>query len=507
MSSIQTVEENNPDISHPHPVSRRGFLKSGSLLAAGLALGLPWFGGCTKSVDEAEAIWNELARELKGELLRPDYSGFARRAAPWALQYKDNVLPRAIARCMDKEDVKACILWARKHQIPIVARSGGHSYGGYSTTPGLMIDVSAMNGVLYDPATKLLRAEGGARNRQVFEAGKKYDVSITHGRCFEVGVAGLVLGGGIGFDMRMNGYTCDKLVETEVVLANGDIITCSESQNSDLFWACRGGGGGNFGIHTSFVFKTFGTGTITIFNIIWDERPEELLLASQRMIANVPDTLGLKLNVTVVKKGGVSKLQVSILGSFQGDKESLKHILAPMTTVQEPVSVSIEQKSYWEGNEIISEPGEPEYAHERSRFIKSYLTPDAIAVIVDHLRDWPGTSEQASWKFFLLGGAIDSRRPDEMAMVHRGYTMLSSIDLVWSEKDSESVVARNKAWLDRFHEQMLPHTSRHCYQNFIDPRQEDYLYAYYGRNLERLKEVKRKYDPDNIFTYPQAIPL
>src|SRR5690606_34308654 len=107
--------------------SRRNFVKSGSLVAMGLAIGLPWFGGCTKSRDEAEAIWNELSDSLQGTLLRPDYSGFREKAAPWALQY-DNVLPRAIAQCISKEDVSTCILWARKHQIPVVARSGGHSY-------------------------------------------------------------------------------------------------------------------------------------------------------------------------------------------------------------------------------------------------------------------------------------------------------------------------------------------------------------------------------------------
>ncbi len=503
MSSIQTTEQHKVDAEHTPAVSRRNFLKTSSILTAGLALGLPWFGGCRKSIDEAEAIWNELARALQGELLRPDYSGFRQKAAPWALQY-NNVLPRGIALCERSEDVSVCLVWARKYGIPLVARSGGHSYGGYSTTPGLMVDVSLMNGVSYDARTRLLKTGGGARNKHVFAAGNRHNVSITHGRCFEVGVAGLTLGGGIGFDMRMNGYTCDRLVETEVVLASGEVITCNERVHADLFWACRGGGGGNFGIHTSFVFETFETGNITVFQFAWNRNIEGLLRVSQRVIASAPDTLGLKLSVTTEGSGS---LKLAIMGSFAGSQGQLMEILQPFINVEAPQSMTMAEKPYWQGQEDISEEGLPEYAHERSRFIKGYLDGNAIETILYYLRSWPGTSEAVTWKFFLLGGAIDRKRPDEMAMVHRGYTMLSSIDLEWSEADSSTTIALNERWLDRFHKDMMPFTSAHCYQNFIDPHEDDYLNAYYGSNLERLRAVKRKYDPDNVFTYGQAIPL
>ncbi len=278
--------------------SRRAFLKQGAVLAAGLAFGLPWFGGCRKTASEAEFIWLELSRELKGTLLRPDYSGFAQKAAPWALQYA-NVLPQAIASCVSKEDVQACMRWARKHNVPLVARSGGHSYGGYSTTTGLMIDVSPMRQIRYDTATELLHVEGGARNRQVFEAGRALGLSVTHGRCFGV----------------------------------------------------------------------------------------------------------------------------------------------------------------------------------------------------------------ATWKFFLLGGAIDDKQPAETALLHRGYSMLTSIELEWTEKDSASTVARAGQWLDGFHNRRAPFTSPHSYQNFIDPREADSLHAYYGSHLQRLREVKRRYDPQNVFRFPRSIPL
>ncbi|RYD51027.1 MAG: FAD-binding oxidoreductase [Sphingobacteriales bacterium] len=488
--------------------SRRSFLKQGGLLAAGLAVGLPWFGGCRKSATEADGIWNELANSLQGSLLRSDYSGFAQKAAPWALQYAA-VLPQGIASCASVQDVQTCVRWAQKHSVPFVARSGGHSYGGYSTTTGLMIDLSPMNQIRLEPATGYLSAEGGARNQQVFDRGRELGYSVTHGRCFQVGVGGLTLGGGIGFDMRENGYTCDKLVETEVVLASGERITCNETQNSDLFWACRGAGGGNFGIHTSFTFQPFRISNITVFDIRWKGGDTAgLLRASQQMIANLPNELGMKLSVTRTKIGPNEPLSVAILGSYSaGNRTALEQLLRPMLAVQTPDLTDIRETNYWDGNTFLSEDGTPEYSHERSRFVSNYLTEAAIATIIDQMNAWPGTSRAATWKFFLLGGAIDAKRPDAMAMVHRGHKMLSSIELEWNPQDNGPTLTAAQQWLDRFYLQMVPFASAHCYQNFIDPSETDYLNAYYGSNLERLRQVKRKYDPQNVFRYPQSIPL
>lgn len=488
--------------------SRRAFLKQGAALAAGLAFGLPWFGGCRKTAYEAETIWQELSVALKGTLLRPDYSGFAQKAAPWALQYAQ-ILPQAIASCVSKEDVQTCMRWARKHNVPLVARSGGHSYGGYSTTTGLMIDVSPMKQIRYDPVTELLHVEGGARNRQVFDAGRSLGLSVTHGRCFEVGVAGLTLGGGIGFDMRENGYTCDKLVETEVVLADGSSIVCNETAHSDLFWACRGGGGGNFGIHTSFTFRPFWVQDIAAFQVRWSGGDiTGLLRASQQIVATAPRTVGLKLGVVKSKTGASSPLTLYIMGSYHGGNHAqVEQLLAPMLALQTPVSTDIRQTSYWEGNTFLSETGNPEYSHERSRFMKGLLSPAAISTIVSTLQAWPGTSKAATWKFFLLGGAIDDLAPDDTAMIHRGYSMLTSIELEWEDSDSVSTVGRAEQWLDAFHNQMTPFTSPHSYQNFIDPKETDYLHAYYGAHLQRLREVKRRYDPQNVFHFPQSIPV
>jgi hypothetical protein len=484
--------------------SRRDFLRSGATLA--LSLGVPWLAGCTQLVDHRLGIWDELASRLQGSVLRPGSSEFFQRASPWLLQYAKTV-PQGIAQCRSESDVVTCIQWAKANNVPLVARSGGHSLAGFSTTTGLMIDVSAMTDFAYDPATGRATVGCGIRNQGVKNAFKPLNRAFTHGRCLSVGVAGLVLGGGIGFDMRSHGYTCDWLRETRIVLADGRVLTCNENQNSDLFWACRGAGGGNFGIHTSFTFETFPVGQVTVCEIEWTERIPETLTALLTMSQSAPTSLGVQVSIEAKKKDGATMLTLSMLGQLMGPVAELEALLAPVLAVQRPHKSDMQYVPYWEGQEFLAEIGAPNYSQERSRFIKQQLTPEAIQFIINSMTSWPGTSKAAAWTFFLLGGKIDAHKPTDMAFVHRGYPMLSSIDLEWSLSDGEALIAQNHKWLTTFHDQLEKYSSSACYQNFIDPSQENYLQAYYGQNLAQLQTVKRKYDPGNLFNYPQSIPV
>ena len=162
---------------------------------------------------------------------------------------------------------------------------------------------------------------------------------------------------------------------------------------------------------------------------------------------------------------------------------------------------------YWLCQEILAEEGDLEYSHERSRYIYRPLPAEGIATILDFLRRWPGTHDGAEWKMFLAGGAVASVAPEATAFVHRNALMLSAIDLAWTPEDDAAVVADNEAWLDAFHAAMRPFTSDESFQNFVDGAETDFLRAYYGTNLERLVEIKRRYDPDNLFRFPQSIPL
>ncbi len=492
-------------VSSSPQMSRRQFLRTSTAAAVGLSLpSLTWLTGCAGLPMSHAPAWTELAHALQGVLLLPGADDFAKRASPWALQYA-STLPQGIAQCASEADVRTCLQWAQANTIPLVARSGGHSYAGYSTTTGLMIDVSAINAVAIDRSTGVATLGGGARNKNVYAACRPFDRAVTHGRCKEVGVAGLVLGGGIGFNMRAHGLTCDGLTETRIVLADGRTLTCNERENSDLFWACRGAGGGNFGIHTSFTFQTFPVGMFTVFEMAWTDRIAEMFAAVQTMALSAPDALGMKMSI--VAKAGASGLVLSILGQYAGEKAALMALLAPLVAMQRPVTSKIDTMPYWDAQEVLSEEGYPERSHERSRFVKGALSGEAMQTVIDHLRAWPGTSVAATWKFFLMGGAIDTKKPTDMAFVHRGYSMISSAELEWTPADSAELLAKNQDWLARFHDAMERYTSPYCYQNFIDPSQRDYLHAYYGDNLPRLQAIKRQYDPSNLFHYPQSIPL
>jgi hypothetical protein len=488
-------------------LSRRDLLARGSALVGGLGL-LPWLGGCATLPVEpptptAELPWEELRRSLSGPLLRPGDRAYLARALPWNRRYA-RTRPAGIAVCQKAEDVQASLRWARKYEVPLVVRSGGHSYAGYSTTEGLMLDVSSMNGVSFDPATGRATVGGGARNANVYASLRPLQRAVTHGRCLGVGVAGLVLGGGIGFNMRLHGLTCDGLVATEMVLASGERVICDRDRNADLFWASRGAGGGNYGIHTSFTFETFSVPEITVFSLQWTTALEDVFGTLLALLPRTPNRLGAKVSVNITPDGALS---VNLLGQLVGPPSELRSLLEPAYAVAKPTTEQVSVKPYWDGQTFLSEEGCPEYSHESSRFGYKDLPSAAVATIFSYLRRWPGTSIGADWKSFLVGGTVNDKGRDETAYVHRGAIHLTSIEVEWNAEDAPDRVAENLAWQAEFHEAMGAYTSNEAFQNFIDPVQKDYLRAYYAENLEQLVEIKRRHDPGNVFRYPQSIPV
>ena len=489
--------------------SRRRFLTTGMRAAAGLAVA-PSFASLIQSCTSDTPVgpsgkWIELAEALEGLLVVREDLDFARLNTQYALAYL-SVVPQAIALCVSEADVITCVKWARANNIPIAARSGGHSYAGFSRTTGLLIDLSQMSMISYDAVTQRATLEGGAHNREIYNVGRSGSMSVTHGRCKAVGAAGLVLGGGIGFNMRNKGLTCDQLVSTRIVLASGDVITASATENPDVFWAVRGAGGGNFGIHTQFVMQMFPVTSVTWFRVQWTNELERVFDVFQDVALAAPPEFGAKFMLNARKSHADNQLYIEILGQFAGDEAQLRSILAPVYNVAAPSLEVVQNLPYWDAQEQLSENGSPEYAHERSRFAFSKISSEGRDAIFRNLRSWPGTSIDAQWKYFLMGGRISDVANDATAFAFRNATMITSIDLEWMAPDSKNL-AQNFAWLDAFHAEMEQYTSRYCYVNFIDNRQANHLDAYYGEHIERLREVKRKLDPNNVFSNPQSVPV
>jgi FAD/FMN-containing dehydrogenase len=496
----------------PHELSRRRFLLASSAAivgAAAPALVPALVRG--KSLDDggkriSERAWRELARRLSGPLLRPGDAGFKDIARPQNLRYA-GVRPAGIARCRNSNDAAQAILWCREHDVSLATRAGGHSYAGFSTTHGLMIDVAPMNAAKFDPSAGTITIGGGARNGDLYKALRPTGMTITHGRCPTVGAAGFLLGGGIGFNMREGGVGCDQLIGTDIVTADGKLRTLTGDE--DLFWACCGGAGGNFGINTSFTLKTFPSAPVTVFKIMWSAKPEDVFATLMRALDAAPAALGsrISLSAPTPRQGGEKRdVTVNLLGQLKGTARELADILVPAYRVAGPASEQIFEKSYWDGQDFLAEPGPPEYYQERSTFVTAALDSKAVGTAFDWLRRWPGTSVGADLRFFQTGGKINARAADATAYVHRDNRWLMLVGLNWEAHDPPALLRQNHEWQDAFYAAMLPYSTGGAYQNFVDPSLKDWAHAYYGGNLAKLRRIKAEVDPANAFRFAQAIP-
>jgi FAD binding domain/Berberine and berberine like len=481
-------------------MNRRVFLQRASTFALVASSG-------TRLAAASNLPWGKLGKQLAGRVVLPGDDGFLALARPNNLRYALRQ-PKGIALCANADDVAASILWAREYGVPLVARSGGHSYAGYSTTTGLMIDVAQMNDFAFDPSTGIATVGGGARNKHVYAECRRLGVAITHGRCAEVGIAGLSLGGGVGFNMRAHGLLCDQMVESEIVTADGSIRTMNRSKNTDLFWACRGAGGGNFGINTSLSFQTFNVGHVTAYDLSWDtdlERVFERLVAA---LETTPARLGCKVSIAASPSagGGVPKLQVQLLGQLVGSTSELMEILHPVYALHPPSQTALlKELPYWDAQDKLSEIGAPSYFQERSRFLDDRFSHTAIETIFSWLRRWPATTDSAAFKAFQTGGRINAVPRGATAFAHRESQWLGSVDVIWNGQTASDVLRRNLAWQSGFYDALIPIAKGGAYQNFADPSLKDWETAYYRSNLPRLEAVKLRVDPARVFAFPEAI--
>lgn len=490
-------------------VSRRTFLGKGGLLLAGLGLlaGRGASGAATAPPKPVKPIdllpWDRLRKDVSGGVLRPGESGYAAAAAPWNPRYAQ-LLPGGIARCRSSHDVQAALLWAQDNRLPLSVRSGGHSFAGYSNTRGLMLDLSLMRGVTYDPESGLVTLEGGARVEDVSAALAPANVAITQGLCPNLGLGGLILGGGLGMAMRRHGLTCDQLQQTDVVTCEGLLKTCSREQNEDLFWACRGGGGGNFGVNTSFTLKTFPVQDTVVFRMSWSKDLSDVLPTLLSLLPEASDGLGSQL--TVSSSVG-QPLRLELIGQLMGDQDELRNLLEPAIAIVPPDEQAVETLPYYDGQAWLGEKGARELCQVRSRYAYGELPPEASDTVLDRLSRWPGSGGSARWKATLLGGAVDKVSRRGSAYVHRGATLLTSTELSWRSTDPETRVEANLAWLDELHGALQPFTSAESYQNFSDPSERRYAEAYYSENLTYLTALKRRLDNEKMFVFEQSVPF
>lgn len=451
----------------------------------------------------ARTDWDTLRGLVDGTLRHPGDPAFA-EVAPVNQRFL-GTRPAAVLSVAHAGDVARAVEWARTESVPVAVRGGGHSYAGHSVCTGLVLDLRELASIRYEPDTGLVTVGGGTQMKALYAALKPYDAMFPLGNYDTVGVGGLTLGGGVTTTSRAHGLTCDALVSTDVVLADGTQATASAAENPDLFWACRGGGGGNFGVNTSFTFRTVPAPAGSTCLVLWSWRHAvSVLSVMQQIMLAAPD--GFSARIGIARSPGEDGV-VSVVGHHLGPAEELRELMAPAMAVARPYRADIEDRDFWAAAKYLHHTSDGGAFAVRTRCVPCEVDDSGLAALVRAVERAPGSSnpDGAGAALFAWGGAISRVPAADTAFPHRGTRFLLSLDTSWLPTDPPEVVRANLDWLNALHAESGGFASDSAYVNFTDPDLRDWRRAYYGPNAARLAEVKRRYDPDRFFTFPQAV--
>lgn len=499
---------------------RRQFLKASAATAAAAVAGLP-VASCSADHPESTAL-DSLAASLSGPLLRPGDPDFAAENLP-ANDVYDSVTPIAVAMCANPQDVVICINWCRNEGVAPVARGGGHNYIGASTTTGLLIKTTSMNRVDVDRGRGRMTIGSGTLNANLLDTLRGGDWMLPIGTCPTVGVTGLVLGGGYGDNSRWGGMTCDHLTSADVVLASGEHVTASTTENQDLFWGLRGAGGGNFGIVTELRFQLveIPRRTITVFGMRFTGRDDIVAAwsAFDRLMIAAPDELSGFTGITSQQPLGASAPtsgpgpypSLTIDGCYQGSAAAARELLEPVLKAAQPLDQVFGEFEFWSAQiDWLAVPPMPTHGlAEAARYTTRPTAPDVLDELVERVLDAPADSDEAFAEVRMMcwsGGAVNRVDSDATAFPHRSSHQLLRPAIWWREQP-DSVVTDLQAWQKETFSYVSEHAEQGSFVNWPYADLPDWEKAYYGPNAERLRQVKQRYDPNNVFKYTQSVPL
>jgi len=503
-------------------------LRLGGIGAAAVVLDA-WAGGRRlATAPAAKALtgrdWSRLAKQLSGHLSLPSSPSYGTDLELYDPRF-DVVHPAGIAFCANKFDVARCVSFAREHRLALAPRSGGHSYGGYSTTTGLVIDLGKMSSILVRVDDRSAVIGAGASLIDVYSSLAAQGVSIPAGSCPTVGIAGLALGGGIGVLGRMFGLTCDHITRLELVTAAGDIVQASPATNPDLYWACRGGGGGNFGVVTKFEFATFPVMPLHLFSLDWPWASSAALLpAWLEWVSSAPHEMWS--NLSFAATPGYAEPTAHVGGVWAGGTSGAQvEISKLISAVGQPSAWSLAENDFKRamfieaGCEDLSQvechlagtgPGGElprSVLLAKSDMINGPLSTSGVDAVLKGIRQRQAEGAGGSVLFDSWGGAIGRVPVSATAFVHRRAIASAQYLAEFGPAASPAALAAARSWLEEWYASLRPYMSGEAYQNYIDPQLPDWAHAYYGSNLPRLEQVKARWDPDNVFHFAQSIPL
>ena len=454
--------------------------------------------------------WDTLQGVIAGDVVLPGTPGYELARKPAAPLLPD-MRPLAVVRCASAGDVAEVVALARRHGLVCAARSGGHCFGGRSSTRGIVIDVSPMRSVSVSGDAVTVGA--GVRLAEIHESLAEHALTVPTGCGPTVGIAGLTLGGGLGILGRSRGLTCDNLRSASVVLADGRTVDCDEHHDADLFWALRGAGGGQFGVVTSLTFRAGPAPPATSFHVAW--RPADavkVIGAWQAWAPAGPDELAASLLVTV--DGDVGRPPaLTVFGTMLGTESATAELLGEFTANAgaEPLSAATrhlpfhDTKRYLAGAESTAAPHRPGYTFSKSTFFNRRLPEEAITALVDHLTGERVPGQARELDFTPWGGAYNRVPVHATAFAHRDGMFLlkhsAAVDLHAPAGERDAA----RQWLAGSHASVRRWGSGGVYPNFPDPDLTDWPRAYHGANYARLQRVKARYDPAGFFRFHQAI--
>jgi len=457
-------------------------------------------------VELDSAALREFEASFRGEIVRPGDPSYDERRKVWNASIDRS--PALIACCAQVSDVVAAVKLARRTGLAVAVRSGGHSFPGHSVCDGgIVIDLRAMAEIDVDPERRVVRAGAGVLLGELDQATQAHGLVAPGGIVTHTGLAGLALGGGIGWLMRKLGLTIDQLLSADVVTADGEMVKASANENADLFWGIRGGGG-NFGIVTAFELRLNPLGPVLAGPIFWRiEESPKVLRFYRDWIAEAPDEL---MTIVIHRKAPPlpfvpaelhGELVVAVVCCWSGPIDEGEKVIAPLRALGSPVLDLCGPKPYVEHQAMF----DPSFPPGRWYYMRACdvakLTDDVIDITVDH--SMRIRSPLTTFPIWQLGGAV--ARVDDDATAFNGRGAGHTFNLTAMTEGPTGFDAE-RDWSRDFWSALEPH-HQSVYVNFLMDEGEDRVRAAYGpEKWERLKTLKRRYDPDNFFRLNQNIP-
>jgi FAD/FMN-containing dehydrogenase len=453
------------------------------------------------------ATLREFEDGLNGELIRPGDATYDDARAIWNGAH--DARPAVIARCANADDVRHAIGFARSEGLDVAVRGGGHSIPGFSSCDGgIVIDLSPMKGIEVDPGRGTVVAEGGVLWNELDAATQEHGLAVTGGLVSTTGIAGFTLGGGIGWLMRKHGLACDNLRSAQVVTADGQVITASAAQNSELFWGLRGGGG-NFGVVTSFEFDLHPVGpTVTAGAVFYPgDRAEEILRFYREFVREAPDELTTLANLLTAPPAPFlpeewhGKKLVALIGCYAGDVEDGAKAMQPLRDLGDPVADLIGPMPYVQMQGLI----DALWPHGTKAYMKAgYLSElDDAAIEVAARYHQGATSPASEIHIHHFGGAVARVPEGETAYGERSAPFVLNALAVSHEPGG---IESHVEWAQQLYAEMEPSLTGGAYINFLSAEGEERVRSAYGaEKYARLQALKDRYDPTNLFHLNQNV--